>query len=153
MINITDSLKDRVREHEGVRTSMYLDSLGKATIGIGHLIQPHERERYAEGVEISMEEVEELFDLDLNRAAAGADLLIDECVGHDLPQNVEEVILEMVFQLGTNGVRKFSKMWKAMRVKDWEKAAAEMKDSRWHSQTPKRCEHLAEIVANTVKLA
>jgi len=28
-----------------------------------------------------------------------------------------------------------------------------MKDSRWHSQTPKRCEHLAEIVANTVKLA
>ena len=153
MINITDSLKDRVRGHEGVRTQMYLDSLGKATIGIGHLIQPHERERYAEGVEISMEEVEELFDLDLNRAAAGADLLIDECVGHDLPQNVEEVILEMVFQLGTSGVRKFSKMWKAMRVKDWKKAAAEMKDSRWHSQTPKRCEHLAEIVANTVKLA
>jgi lysozyme len=59
------------------------------------------------------------------------------------------VILEMVFQLGTNGVRKFAKMWKAMRVKDWKKAAEEMKDSRWHSQTPKRCESLAEIVANT----
>jgi len=153
MIDLTDELKARVREHEGVRTSMYLDSLGKATIGIGHLIQPHERSRYSEGVEISMEEVEELFDIDLNRAAAGADLLIDECVGKDLPQNVSEVILEMVYQLGTNGVRNFSKMWKAMRVKDWEKAAAEMKDSRWHSQTTKRCEHLAEIVANTDKLA
>jgi hypothetical protein len=57
---------------------MYLDSLGKATIGIGHLILPHERERYAEGVEITMEEVEELFDIDLNRAAAGADELIAE---------------------------------------------------------------------------
>ena len=149
MIDLTDDLKARVRLHEGVRTQMYLDSLGKATIGIGHLIQSHERERYAEGVEISMEEVEELFDIDLNRAAAGADLLIDECVGHDLPQHVGEVILEMVFQLGTTGVSKFLKFWKALRVKDWKKAAEEMKDSRWHSQTPKRCEHLAEIVANT----
>ena len=149
MIELTDELKARVREHEGVRTSMYLDSLGKATIGIGHLIQPHERDRYQEGVEISMEEVEELFDIDLNRAAAGADLLIDECVGHDLPQPVAEVILEMVYQLGTQGVRNFKMMWKALRVKDWKKAAEEMKDSRWHSQTPKRCEHLAEIIANS----
>ena len=149
MIELTDSLKDRVRIHEGVRTTMYLDSLGKATIGIGHLIKPHERERYAEGIEISMDEVEELFEMDLNRAAAGAESLIEECIGHDLPPHVEEVILEMVYQLGTQGVRNFSKMWKAMRVKDWKKAAEEMKDSRWHSQTPKRCEHLAEIVANT----
>ena len=96
-----------------------------------------------------MEEVEELFDIDLNRAAAGADLLIDECVGHDLPQPVAEVILEMVFQLGTNGVRKFKNMWKAMREKRWKDAATEMKDSRWHKQTTKRCESLAEIVAKT----
>ena len=153
MIELTDSLKARIRSHEGVRTYMYLDSLGKATIGIGHLIQPHEREKFSEGVEISMELVEELFDLDLNRAAAGAEVLIEECVGHDLPEHITEVILEMVFQLGTQGVRNFKKMWKAMRVKDWQKAAAEMKDSRWHSQTTKRCEHLAEIVANTAKLA
>ena len=38
MIEITDALRDQVRHHEGVRTQMYLDSLGKATIGIGHLI-------------------------------------------------------------------------------------------------------------------
>jgi len=152
-IKITDELKARIRDHEGCRDEVYLDSLGKATIGIGHLIQPHERDRYQEGVEISMEEVEELFDIDLNRAAAGADLLIDECIGHDLPQNVSEVILEMVYQLGTQGVRNFKMMWKAMRVKDWKKASEEMKDSRWHSQTTKRCEHLAEIVANTDKLA
>ena len=149
MIELTESLKNRVRIHEGVRTSMYLDSLGKATIGIGHLIKPHERERYAEGVEISMDEVEELFEMDLNRAAAGAESLIEECIGHDLPSHIEEVILEMVYQLGTQGVRNFSKMWKAMRVKDWKTAASEMKDSRWHKQTTKRCESLAEIVANT----
>ncbi len=149
MIELTESLKNRVRIHEGIRTSMYLDSLGKATIGIGHLIKPHERERYAEGVEISMDEVEELFEMDLNRAAAGAESLIEECIGHDLPPHIEEVILEMVYQLGTQGVRNFKKFWKALRVKDWKTAASEMKDSRWHKQTTKRCESLAEIVANT----
>ena len=149
MIELTDDLKARVRLHEGVRTQMYLDSLGKATIGIGHLIKPHERERYAEGVEISMDEVEELFEMDLNRAAAGAESLIKECIGHDLPPHIEEVILEMVYQLGTKGVRNFKKFWKALRIKDWKTAASEMKDSRWHKQTTKRCESLAEIVANT----
>ena len=128
---------------------MYLDTLGKATIGIGHLIKPHERERYAEGVEISMDEVEELFEMDLNRAAAGAESLIEECIGHDLPPHIEEVILELVYLLGTQGVRYFKNMWNAMRVKYWKKASEEMKDSRWHKQTTKRCESLAEIVANT----
>ena len=149
MIKITDELRARVQDHEGLRTSVYLDSLGKKTVGIGHLVLPHEEERFAEGVEIPLEQIMEIFEMDLNRAAAGADSLIEECIGHDLPEQIGEVILEMVFQLGTNGVRKFKKMWKAMRVKDWRTAAAEMKSSRWHSQTPKRCEYLAEIVANS----
>jgi len=149
MIKITDALKARVQDHEGLRTSVYLDTLGKKTVGIGHLVQPHEMERFAEGVEIPMDEIMEIFEMDLNRAAAGADMLIQENVGHDLPQHVGEVILEMVFQLGTTGVSKFKKFWKALRVKDWKKASAEMKDSRWHSQTPRRCESLAEIIANT----
>ena len=96
MIELTESLKNRVRIHEGVRTSMYLDSLGKATIGIGHLIKPHERERYAEGVEISMDEVEELFEMDLNRAAAGAESLIKECIGHDLPPTLQQQTNELI---------------------------------------------------------
>ena len=149
MIKITDELRARVQDHEGLRTSVYLDSLGKKTVGIGHLVRHFEEERFAEGVEIPMEEILEIFEMDLNRAAAGADMLIEDNVGHDLPQHVEEVVLEMVFQLGTTGVSKFKKFWKALRVKDYKTAAAEMQDSRWHSQTPKRCESLAEIVANT----
>jgi len=149
MIKLTDELRARVQDHEGLRTSVYLDSLGKKTVGIGHLVRHFEEERFAEGVEIPMEEILEIFEMDLNRAAAGADMLIEDNVGHDLPQHIAEVVLEMVFQLGTTGVSKFKKFWKALRVKDYKTAAAEMQDSRWHSQTPKRCESLAEIVANT----
>ena len=57
MIKITDALKARVQDHEGLRTSVYLDTLGKKTVGIGHLVQDHELERFAEGVEIPMDEI------------------------------------------------------------------------------------------------
>ena len=149
MIKITDSLRARVQDHEGLRTSMYLDSLGKATVGIGHLVQPHERKRFQEGVQITQEEADELFDIDLNRAAAGADDLILKKIGShdDLPQSVQEVLVEMVFQLGATGVKQFRNMWASLKEKDGEMAAMHMKDSRWHKQTKKRCESLAKIVA------
>ena len=35
-----------------------------------------------------------------------------------------------------------------MKEGDWEGAAFQMKDSRWHKQTTNRCEELASIVAN-----
>ena len=149
-IKITDEMKARVRDHEGYRDSVYLDSLGKATVGIGHLVQPHERQRFKEGVKISTDEIEDLFLIDLNRACAGAEQLISENYKADkrLPQAIEHVIVEMVFQLGKTGVSKFKKMWRALSDGDRKQASLEMQDSRWHSQTPVRCEALAEIVAN-----
>ena len=104
MIKITDSLRERVRIHEGCVLEPYKDSLGKLTVGIGHLVQPHERKRFQEGVQITQEEADELFDIDLNRAAAGADDLILKKIGShdDLPQSVQEVLVEMVFQLGAD---------------------------------------------------
>jgi len=150
-IKITDELKARIRDHEGCVDTVYLDSLGKATIGIGHLVQAHERKRFKEGVKIDQEEIEDLFLIDLNRACAGAEQLISENYRGDkrLPQQIEHVLVEMVFQLGKTGVSKFKKMWKALSNGDKQEAKSQMKDSRWHSQTPVRCEALAEIVANS----
>ena len=145
MIDLTKNFKDRVRLHEGCVEIVYLDSLGKATIGIGHLVQPHEKERYKEGVTLSQQEIEDLFDIDLNRAAAGAEELIGNL---ELPQNIQHVIVEMVFQLGKTGVSKFKNMWKALSEKNFVQAAVEMRDSQWRTQTPGRCESLAKIVEN-----
>lgn len=149
-IKITDELKARIRDHEGCVDNVYLDTLGKATIGIGHLVQPHERQRFKEGIKISVDEIEDLFLIDLNRACAGAEQLISENYRGDkrLPQVIEHVIVEMVFQLGKTGVSKFKKMWKALSNGDKQEAATQMKDSRWFKQTPVRCEALADIVAN-----
>ena len=149
-IKITDELKARIRDHEGCRDEVYLDSLGKATIAIGHLVQPHEKERFKPGVKISADEIEDLFLIDLNRACAGAEQLIGELYRGNtrLPQIIEHVIVEMVFQLGKTGVSKFRKFWKALSNGNKKEAAAQMIDSRWHDQTPIRCKELASLVEN-----
>ncbi len=148
MIEITKNLRDRVKSHEGCVLEPYDDSLGKLTVGIGHLVQAHERKRFQLGVKITQEEADELFDIDLNRAAAGADELIIKNIGDhdDLPQVIQEVLVEMVFQLGATGVKQFRNMWASLKEKDWPMAAMHMKDSRWRKQTKKRCEHLSKMV-------
>lgn len=74
MIELTESLKNRVRIHEGIHIYV-LGFTRQSHHRHHHLIKPHERERYAEGVEISMDEVEELFEMDLNRAQYELSLL------------------------------------------------------------------------------
>ena len=56
------------------------------------------------------------------------------------------VIVEMCFQLGEDGVRGFHEMLKAISRRDWGKAAYEMTQSKWDIETPKRAHELAKIM-------
>ena len=56
----------------------------------------------------------------------------------DIDEQAEEILIEMVFQLGKNGVSKFKNMWKALAEKNYVGASYEMLDSRWAKQTPNR---------------
>ena len=96
---MSEVLKKRIREHEGYRDRPYLDSLGKATIGFGHLIT--EEDEFEEGKQYPKEQLLKLFDKDFAKAEMGADQL----VGHiqELHIEAKNVITEMVFQLGTPG--------------------------------------------------
>ena len=38
-----DEVKERIKKHEGFLPKVYLDILGKATIGYGHLITPEDK--------------------------------------------------------------------------------------------------------------
>lgn len=64
----------------------------------------------------------------------------------DLPVAVRDVLIEMAYQLGVDGVLKFKKTLLALSSEDFESAADEMLDSLWARQTPKRAQALAEIV-------
>ncbi len=63
-----------------------------------------------------------------------------------LSKNSQEVLLEMIFQLGIKNCLKFKKFNKALKKKLPHMAALEMLNSRWHIQTPKRVEKLINLL-------
>ena len=139
-----DRLLQSVKKHEGYRNKVYLDSLGKRTVGVGHLC--------AEDFWEDNKEYEEKFLLtilehDLKNAIEGSERLLKDCpVLDDL---AKEIIIEMVFQLGETGVSKFKNMLKALKQDppEYSVAASEMLDSRWAKQTPNRAQNMSAEMA------
>ena len=136
-----EDLKSRIKKHEGFLAKVYLDSLGKATIGYGHLLT--EEDDFVEGVIYDKDILEALFEKDFNNAVQGAEELLK---GYDIALVAKEVIIEMVFQLGKTGVSKFKKMFDALKNNEYSKAADEMLNSAWYRQTPSRCEELSNLM-------
>ena len=141
-----EDVKQRIKEHEGFRDTVYSDSLGFATIGYGHLVLP--TDNFVEGVTYPKEQLEVLFDKDFEIAFNSANELVE---GLDLNHIAKGVIIEMCFQLGKPRVMKFKKMWEALRNNDFEEAANQMIDSAWHKQTTSRCESLASTMRGSNK--
>jgi GH24 family phage-related lysozyme (muramidase) len=136
-----EDVKTRIKKNEGFSAKVYLDSLGKQTIGYGHLLT--EDDNFEEGIIYEKDILERLFDKDFNKAKQG----MEELVGTSpLPMLVKGVIIEMVYQLGKTGVSKFKNMFAALNEYDYTRGAAEIINSAWYRQTPSRCEELANLV-------
>jgi len=138
---MSQTLELRIKEHEGFRNTIYLDSLGKKTVGWGHLcVEDH----WEENVIYNKDILEKTFQEDLQKAKDGATSLLG---GTAVLITAKDIITEMVFQLGTTGVGRFKKMLKALEVDDYIEASKQMLDSKWNSQTPARCQELAKMMA------
>ena len=126
-------IKDMIKKHEGWRSKPYNDTEGILTIGYGFNI--------AQG--ITREEGEALLDIRLKKVFTDA-ILLDEFAYLNEVRQI--VIIDMIYNMGLQGVKKFKKMRKAIKDGDWEKAADEMLDSRWAKQVGERATELAEIM-------
>ena len=137
-----DKLLESVKKHEGFRDKVYLDSLGKRTVGYGHLCV---EDKWVDGWTYSQVELEDLLEKDLQGAI---DQAHDMCQGLDISDDAKTIICEMIFQLGGNGVSKFKNMWKALKENPpkYEEASIQMLDSRWAKQTPARAGEMAETM-------
>ena len=136
-----EDVKSRIKKHEGFVAKVYLDSLGKATIGYGHLLT--EEDDFVEGVIYDKDILEAIFDKDFDKAKQG----MEELVGTlDIAMAAKGIIIEMVFQLGKTGVSKFKNMFAALNEFDYTRAAEEMLNSHWYRQTPSRCEELSNLM-------
>jgi len=140
-----DTLKEKIKIHEGFRDTIYLDTLNKKTIGYGHLIV-HE-DKFVQGKAYPKEELEALFDKDFEK---GWNLMVQFCEVNNLrsiSDDAKEILCEMIFQMGYSGVGKFKNMIKALQNRDYTKASIEMLDSRWAKQTPNRAKELSDHMA------
>ena len=138
-----DRLKDSVKQHEGYRNKVYLDTLGKRTVGVGHLCV---EDFWEDDKEYEESFLMEILEKDLQEAIHGARSLMGEYGCADIDEQAEEILIEMVFQLGKTGVSKFKNMWKALSELNYVGASYEMLDSRWAKQTPNRAKSMAKIM-------
>ena len=133
-----------VRDHEGFRDQVYLDTLNKRTVGVGHLCV---EDFWEDDKKYSEKFLMEILEKDLENAISGAEELLKDC---SLPSLANEIVVEMVFQLGKTGVSKFNNFLAALRDNppQWLTASEEMLDSRWAKQTPNRAKGMSEVIAS-----
>ena len=125
------ALIERIAKNEGFRSKVYKCSEGVDTFGHGLTYITEEESLHIVAGRVPKKHLKLLDKLDWYK---------------DLPPMVQGVIIEMTYQLGTNGMLQFKKMIANMKNKEFQLAATEMLDSRWHKQTPARSERLADIV-------
>ena len=129
------SLIDNIKLSEGFRSKVYKCTEGYDTIGYGFAIK-----------DLHLDE--DICDMILERKLAELKIRVvrqfpffDDC-----PEEVQDVLMEMCFQIGVKGVSKFSLTIDHIMRKDYRAASAEMLNSKWATQTPNRANRLADIV-------
>jgi lysozyme len=144
-----DAVFEQLKIDEGVVYEVYKDHLGYPTFGVGHLVLESDPEFGAEvGTPITEDRVKECFDSDLAIAVSECDRLYEEGVFGDLPDEVQQILVNMMFNMGRTRLSKFKKMHEAILKGDWAEAAVEGRDSQWHKQVTNRAERLMVRLEN-----
>ena len=134
-----EKLKDHLRTEEGYRDTIYLDTRGFKTIGIGHLVKPSDN--FIQDKRYSRKQLEKVFDYDVQIAVKDAYNL---CKDLEIKEEAILIVAHMCFQLGKPKTAKFKKMFEALGKKDYISAGLEMQASLWAKQTPNRAMRLSE---------
>ena len=138
-----EKLRKQLEIDEGVKYEIYNDHLGLATFGIGHLVIPSDEE-YGKplGTRISEERVRECFDRDVQSVLRDCKLLYKDF--DELPEEVQQIVANMMFNMGRPRLSKFKGMKAGVDAGDWQKAADEMVDSGWYRQVTNRAQRLVD---------
>ena len=128
-------LIEAVKLSEGFRDKVYKCTEGYDTIGYGFAVK-----------DLVLDE--DICDMILERKLKS---LIERVhkkfpFVEDLPEEAQEVVYEMCYQLGLGGFSKFKKTIQFLRLGNYKVCADEMLDSRWARQTPNRAQRLSNII-------
>ena len=127
------SLLKQIKKHEGFRSTVYQCTEGYDTIGYGFAIK-----------DLFLDK--DIAELILIRNLA---VLVERIKKtfpwiNDAPEEVQDVVANMCYQLGISGFSKFKKTIYLIETEQYEEASVEMLDSLWAKQTPSRAKELSE---------
>ena len=140
-----EQLRKQLEVDEGCVYEIYNDHLGYPTFGIGHLVKKFDDE-YGQslGTSVSSERVAEAFESDIQSVLRDCHILYSDF--HTLPEEAQQVIANMMFNLGRPRLSKFAGMKRGVDARDWNQAADEMVDSAWYRQVTNRADRLVERI-------
>ena len=140
-------LREELKQDEGCIYEIYNDHLGYATFGIGHLITENDPEHgQSLGTEVLEDRVIEAFEFDIETVLEDCKILYYDF--HNLPEEVQRIIANMMFNMGRTRLSKFRNMKSNIDRRDWNAAADEMVDSVWYRQVTNRANRLVERMRN-----
>ena len=138
-----EAVFEQLKIDEGVVYEVYKDHLGYPTFGVGHLVLDSDPEFGAEvGTPVTEERVKECFDRDIEIAVSECDRLYEDGVFGDLPDEVQQILVNMMFNMGRTRLGGFKNFRKALEEGDWKQAGIEGRDSKWYRQVTNRAERL-----------
>ena len=142
-----EKLREQLEIDEGIVHEIYLDHLGYPTFGIGHLVRESDPEHGANvGTKVDEARCIEAFNQDVESVIKDCKILYSDF--DDLPEEVQQIVANMMFNMGRPRLSKFKGMKRGVDAKDWNAAADEMVDSAWYRQVTNRADRLVERMRN-----
>lgn len=129
-----EALKISLNKHEGRKNKLYRDTEGHLTGGVGHNFDQPLPEVL----------IDLILDFDISVAVEELDRVFPSWRTHSA--NRQNVLVELMFNLGAPTFQKFQKFWYAMGQNDYETAADELLASKWATQVHGRADTLAAIL-------
>lgn len=138
---------DQIKEDEGFRAKAYHCTAGKLTIGYGYNLEANPQN-------LSHSQIEELKDNGISREFAEQLLLAEvKDVENKLHKELifwsklsptrKDVLINMGFNLGFDGLLKFKNTLKLISQEKYAEAALQMLKSKWAKQVKNRAHRLA----------
>ncbi len=143
-----DELSKYITFNEGYRAKRYYDSKGIPTVGVGfNLERSGAREAISSvggdygqvrsGKEsLSESQISALLASDAKSAISSARSLFPDFDKYDPAR--QTVLADLAYNLGEAKLSKFKSFINAVKAKDWDRAAQDLRDSKWYSEVGKR---------------
>lgn len=151
-----DEIYNFIKEHEGYRPQVYIDTVGKPTVGIGLNLKREDAPALVTSAganynavlsgqqKLTDEQIKAIFKSTLAIAYADAKKFMPNF--DYLPKNLKLVILDLSFNMGYTRLSKFIKFKEALLVKDYNAAARELMNSKWATQVGNRVNSVVSLL-------